>query len=288
MTRHKNFPLSFTKYQGNGNDFIIIDVDNSQSSMDSLLAWAQNNAQKLCDRYTGIGADGILLVASHEKALSMVVINQDGSLAKNCGNGLRCVAQWWMAQDKERQEVTISLAHKNYYCQKIGENILVDMGLCELFPEKALINQLGLHISSFRASIGNEHLIFFCDKKPDNLDILIKNIKNNYKDFSDYNISICYLSDNKLYSHVYERGVGFTQSCASGAVAAACAFFSMSNTFLPASIKLYQSGGIIEARVLGTVPGQNADVFFLSQLGPAQEVFQGSLKLDKGKMHEHI
>src|SRR5579883_442353 len=80
--------LRFEKYEGIGNDFVLVDAAD-ESAVDPALA------ARLCDRHFGVGADGVLLVLPSrvsECAARMKVINADGSVPEMCGNGLRCVA----------------------------------------------------------------------------------------------------------------------------------------------------------------------------------------------------
>src|SRR5580704_9645361 len=76
--------LTFLKYHGKGNDFIIFDMAKDGFS----LPWYIDNAKRLCDRHHGIGADGIILLMHYQDHYRMTMINADGSLANNCGNGL--------------------------------------------------------------------------------------------------------------------------------------------------------------------------------------------------------
>jgi len=81
--------INFTKMQGTGNDFVVIeDLEGKYENLEEL-------AKKLCDRHFGIGADGILVVRKSDIAdLQMVIINADGSYASMCGNGIRCFAKY--------------------------------------------------------------------------------------------------------------------------------------------------------------------------------------------------
>src|SRR6185436_1323850 len=79
--------LAFAKYEGLGNDFIVVEVA-TEAALPAELA------KRLCDRHFGIGADGVLLVlppVSREARARMVVLNADGSRSEMCGNGVRCV-----------------------------------------------------------------------------------------------------------------------------------------------------------------------------------------------------
>src|SRR5688572_1090567 len=103
MNSAENFPrvthgagLSFRKYHGLGNDFVVIDVPASaEPGRASPPEFPLARVQHLCDRHFGIGADGLLLVsppAATTNRARMIVLNADGSRPEMCGNGLRCVA----------------------------------------------------------------------------------------------------------------------------------------------------------------------------------------------------
>ena len=77
---------TFSKYHGNGNDFIIFDL--THFALAPSLSWLLENAERLCCRHTGIGADGVIAAFIEKDRIKMTVINADGSMAKNCGNGL--------------------------------------------------------------------------------------------------------------------------------------------------------------------------------------------------------
>ncbi|MQY66848.1 MAG: diaminopimelate epimerase, partial [Dehalococcoidia bacterium] len=84
--------MNFTKLQGAGNDFILVEADKKQ------LNWSKL-AIAMCHRHFGIGADGLLLLYSDKTALKMRMFNPDGSEAEACGNGLRCLVKY--ALDKK-------------------------------------------------------------------------------------------------------------------------------------------------------------------------------------------
>jgi diaminopimelate epimerase len=78
--------MQFFKYEGLGNDFVILDAAHVGEALGAA------RAVRLCDRHLGIGADGVLLVDTRASRPSMQVINADGSVPEMCGNGIRCVA----------------------------------------------------------------------------------------------------------------------------------------------------------------------------------------------------
>ena len=85
--------VSFSKYEGLGNDFIVVDARTAD------VALAARHAVALCDRHRGIGGDGVLLLDYRERRPMMRVINADGSQPEMCGNGIRCVA-WHLARTR--------------------------------------------------------------------------------------------------------------------------------------------------------------------------------------------
>ena len=87
--------FDFYKYQGNGNDFIIIDSRNNHLFR-SLLSNKSFNVKKLCDRNFGIGADGIIFIVNpdNDNDSRMIIFNSDGSEAEMCGNGIRCMIEY--------------------------------------------------------------------------------------------------------------------------------------------------------------------------------------------------
>ncbi|MEL7597858.1 MAG: diaminopimelate epimerase, partial [Clostridiaceae bacterium] len=93
--------MIFTKMQGTGNDFIVID------DLEEVLRGKEAEvAQKLCDRRFGIGGDGILIVRKSNIAdIQMVIINADGSYAAMCGNGIRCFAKYVYHKEIVKKEV---------------------------------------------------------------------------------------------------------------------------------------------------------------------------------------
>ena len=91
-------PLPFFKVEGAGNDYVLVDADRHEP------ADPADFARRLCDRHRGIGADGVLLVGAPEPGAGaharMRIYNSDGSEGRMCGNGLRCVVDWWLAEGR--------------------------------------------------------------------------------------------------------------------------------------------------------------------------------------------
>lgn len=260
--------FDFVKYNANGNDFIIIDEKDLELSSEQQLDWLVKRASLLCDRHRGIGADGILLVKDERAFLRMHVINSDGSLANNCGNGLRCVAQWWLHM---KTSVTIELAGRRYPCSKKDDIISIDMGECEIKRISDFV-PLSYNVAVYKAHLGNEHLVFVSDERYV-VEHLLAEIKQKYAKWADYNIG--FISPSDQQSIVYERGVGFTQSCGSGAIAAALALRLHGSSL--SHMTIHQPGGDISLNFYPLVCSHMGAKFNVSQSGSALEVFRGHM-----------
>lgn len=270
----KKLNNAFVKYHGNGNDFIIFDEEYQDHALNTH--WFIEHAPKLCDRHFGIGADGIILLAQHDSRFKMVVINRDGSLAKNCGNGLRCAADHLLNRSEIAQsEVIIELAERTYRCWREGELINVFMGTCKVSQitdlklascDDALIGM---------ADIGNEHLIILAAGPISSPQKVVEELRSSMPESQIVNIGMVYPHDEQFYSVVHERGVGFTNSCGSGACAAAAfiAYRMMAGSDVELSI--IQPGGLIRVDLVQRSLGADHASFEVCQRGEAIRVFMG-------------
>lgn len=269
--------VTFAKYHANGNDFIVIDGQNSNVELSFLQSALEKVAQKLCDRRLGVGADGILLLKKlGENDLELMVINSDGSMAQNCGNGLR-IAALWFQKSFGSTCVNIKLADRSYKATVEDEGkITVEMGLVSL---KALLEQdwqyLGPKVQVFDAEIGNKHLIIIdANLRPQEA---IKKIQSNYSNWALFNVN--FVNSQTRSSVVYERGVGFTKSCGSGAMAAAVSLAYSQKINGSCSLTINQPGGSLEVFLN---PQANSDSLFrfqVKQRGSAEYVFSGQIAL---------
>ena len=169
--------FSFTKWQGTGNDFVMIDCL-KEPEADYVSA-----AVELCDRHYGIGADGILLVLPSDKAdIRMQIINADGSEAEMCGNGIRCFASYVYEKGYVKFEEFTVETGAGILVPKIMEKhgaeamVKVDMGEPILEGEKIPVAGYGMNRivaepitvkdKEFKmtcVSMGNPHCVIFVD-----------------------------------------------------------------------------------------------------------------------------
>jgi diaminopimelate epimerase len=270
------------KYHGLGNDFVIL--DRRQTGEDI----AAEQARLLCDRRRGIGADGVLcLLPSAKAAARMVVHNADGSVAEMCGNGVRCAVKYLVDHDggghPERLAVETGagvLQGAVSYAGKEVFEVEVDMGPARLVAEHLPSFQSGIPFVSqpipshpglrgTAVSMGNPHLVVF-GITAERASVLGPELECAPGFDKCTNVEFCELRSDGLNVVVWERGVGLTQACGTGACAAAAA--SVHQGLLPAGqwLRVRLPGGDLQ---LWVAPG-------LSQVrmrGPATFVFEGTL-----------
>lgn len=228
--------LAFEKWQAAGNDFIVVSlaVENLRISMKHLLRYFVH----LCVRDgTGIGADGIIVVCEaicEQRQLVMVwIINADGSFAENCGNGLRCAARYYFLRHAEARQVVINVGRRKMLCEKTqldGQELiathmgqaLIDRQLAWFEELKQLagnvVLELGLCLQQVHAcELGNRHAVFFGAAEH------LQALGAKMQAFADGINVHCVWRESANYHQArsYERGVGITSACGSGAGAIA-------------------------------------------------------------------
>jgi len=212
--------LSFVKMQAQGNDFIILD-----GLLSPLPRLSHQHIIAMCHRHTGIGCDQMLVLSKHESATAQVTIyNADGSTAANCGNGLRCVGDYLMNK-LALSQVSLALQDRWVKAKRVGDAIEVDMG--KAIVEVDTQDYVDIHI-------GNPHRVFFAD--------YIANPDKNVEIISEHR-------KEQAVIRIFERGVGETLACGSGACATAAAIWSRAKLVAPLTI--HMPGGSVE--VSGTM-----------------------------------
>lgn len=245
--------MEFQKYHGLGNDFIIL------NSLNTIINLNTEQTIQLCHRNFGIGADGIIIVSKSNTAdFKMTIINSDGSIAKMCGNGIRCLSKY-LVDNKLffNNKISIETDAGIKICTIIDENIVeVDMGE-GLFEDNLLFE--GIHINEkidefnfTSVSVGNPHLVLsgkyftkddavFFGKKYTNIDI--------YKDGTNVEF-VNILNNTEIQLFVYERGCGLTMACGTGACAAVSALIKNNKFKFNEYIKVNLPGGYLFVKVL--------------------------------------
>jgi diaminopimelate epimerase len=262
--------LRFTKYEGLGNDFLIVDAAD-----DALLDTAQVTA--LCDRHFGVGGDGVLLVTppkSLAARATMVVLNADGSRPEMCGNGLRCVALHLALQDRTPAVSFIVDTDAGPRLVAIERSDLlgsVSVGMGRGLPEGELsftFASKGLDFA--RVSMGNPHVISFdtgLDER--DLDELGPSLSAQFPAGTNVEL-VTVLNERTLEVIVWERGVGRTLACGTGACAVAVAAARQGRVPFDREIEVRLPGGPLHI----TVSRETLDV---TMRGPAKRVFAGEV-----------
>lgn len=263
----------FCKMQGTGNDFVLIDCTKNdfQYSLNILSKY-------LCDRHYGVGADGIILIEKSDIAdFKMRIFNQDGSEAEMCGNGIRCFAKYVFEKEMINQskftietlagikKVELELENKK------AISVKVDMGRPMIDNIKYIIEIEERQYQIYPVSMGNPHAVCFV-KNVDEFEVnKIGPILENYKYFPQKtNVEFVEILDNETIKvRVWERGVGETNSCGTGACASA--IISMKKKFIQNKVITQLRGGNLEINY-----DKNNDVIYLK--GPAEIVFEGKIE----------
>ena len=270
--------IPFTKMQGIGNDFIVIDCRDEKVGLrgEALGAFAR----RLCDRRFGIGADQILLLYNSETAdFRMRIFNADGSEVEMCGNGIRCFAKYiWDRQLSEKSILEIETAAGIIKPEKAGDLVKVDMGVPVLDGRRIPVDLDGLiqdypltiEDKTFTitcVSMGNPHAVIFVDDV-DSFDVQRygPRIETHTLFPRKVNVEFAQVVDSQtVRMRVWERGTGETMACGTGASAVAVAANLKGLVQKKVTIKLLGGDLLIELDAGGHV----------SMTGPAEEVFEG-------------
>jgi len=267
---------TFFKYQGLGNDFVVIDRRGTGLDVDAALT------RRLCDRHFGIGADGVLAILPEPgTAGRMVVHNADGSIAEMCGNGLRCVVKHLAERGSERAPVMDVATGAGVLRCELGwgartvETVTVSMGKAQLrapilphggpFVQQPLEGQLATAVS-----MGNPHCVLL-DTPLSEAARLGPLLEVHPLFPSRTNVEFVRpLEGGGLEVVVWERGVGLTLACGTGACAALVASALAGRSAFDTWTRVRLPGGELELKAA-------ADLSQVWLKGPVAFVFEGAL-----------
>lgn len=222
---------AFAKMHGLGNDFVILDWRNDPDRRVPAAA-----AQRLADRRLGIGCDQILVIRpSQEADIRMDILNQDGSLSGACGNGTRCVADLVMAETGADRISIVTDGGMLSAWRAADDQISVDMGpVFTGWQDVPLAESMDtLHVPLGVAglpdavchALGNPHAVVFVEDA-EGLDLARLGPQVEQSSLFPDRINLSVLSrrdDGSFRMRVWERGVGITMACGSGACASGVA-----------------------------------------------------------------
>lgn len=277
--------MRFFKMHGTGNDFVILEnLKNEPLDYPSL-------AKLFCAPHTGIGADGVILVLPSDKAdFRMRIFNSDGSEAEMCGNGVRCFARHvyehgLTTKKSFRLETLAGIVEPECAASPSGkvERVRVKMGsprYGDLHPKAgepldlksdilAKISFDGAVVEGGTVSMGNPHFVIFPDaRQPWSMEAHGRALSVHPSHPHQSNVEFVeILSPNRARVKVWERGVGPTQACGSGACASLAAARIMKG--IGEKITVEMPGGPLE------VEWDGAGAIYLT--GPAAYVFEGEI-----------
>jgi len=276
--------MNFTKMQGAGNDFILVEVSNLSRN------WSQM-AIAMCDRHFGVGGDGLLLVLPSDIAdFGMRMFNPDGSEAEACGNGLRCLARYLLDRGLVKTQeilvetlagirkvrvdkagdgaarIQVSMGEPKFGAKDIPVVIehLVDIKPILDYPVTIKDKELSLSL----VSMGNPHAVYF--EQHSISDFPLSQLGPEVEQLAIFpnrvNFEVARVIDRKqIEARVWERGVGETLACGSGACAVAVV--AQLHGYIDNKVDIKLPGGILE------VEWDRVGEVFLS--GPAEVVFNG-------------
>lgn len=259
--------ITFAKFQGTGNDFIIIDDRNDYFPKDKKLI------EKLCNRKLGIGADGLILLKDSLVAdFQMQYWNCDGSGPLMCGNGLRCLAAY-IRKEFHLDKFFIETLQGVHEIRGSEGNIAVSMGVPKALKWGASLIFGDKDKTGYIIDTGVPHAVFFVEKiHQENFVENAKKVRNAVLLPNGVNVNIASIKEeNVLCLRTYERGVeGETLSCGTGAVAAA--FAAMEIFSWKGPVKIIPSS----MECLEVIREDSKEIFLK---GPAKSVFCGVVEI---------
>ena len=280
--------LHFTKMQGVGNDFIVVD-----GRKDTALDWS-TLAMELCDRHTGIGADGLLVLdATHLADIRMRMYNPDGT-PDVCGNGLRCIARYAVDRnivqaDSLRIATLAGIRASRMHRDESGRiaTVTVNMGEPRFDPldipmrvgsERIIDYPLelddGIELPITALSTGSTHAVTFTDSLPDDTQFFTVSPQvEEHPLFPDRtSLMWCKVEGvQRLRLRIWERGAGETWGCGTGACAAAVAATLKGFVCAGETVTVASHGG--ELKICWR-EGQSIEM-----TGPAENVYEGMYRL---------
>ena len=283
--------INFEKYQGNGNDFIVID-----SRRNDLYKEKKTNnyfdIKKICNRQFGIGADGVIFIEEpdHDNYAKMIIFNSDGSEAQMCGNGIRCLVEYLHINDsmsKKNIDYKIETKAGLKIAKYKNEEITVKMGV-PIFDNQNIPTKIEKKINSIPAhdfmeknfknkgyavGMGNPHLVFFVqDLESIDHNVLGPKFEKNELFPEKTNVHFCQiLNRDNIKVKVWERGAGPTLACGTGACAIHVSAYKL---------------GLCNSQTIVTLPGGDLKIDWskddceVMMTGNAKKVFSGSILIN--------
>ena len=281
--------VKFEKYQGLGNDFIIV---SERELIDKGIPDYNEFAELVCDRHFGIGADGLLILKYVANMPFMFYYNSDGSQAPMCGNGIRCFAHYIKNNKiEEKDTFTVKVVPGDLtietHQEEDGEfwakvnmgkpifnvNKIINSNKEELIKEKIVVNNQEVEISYI--FMGTDHAVIFVDNLSNmNIPELGSAIENYTEIFpKKTNVNFAHVKDrNNIEIITWERGAGLTLACGTGATATAVIANYLGMVDNKVNVKV--PGGMLVI----DVDGKDNDAFMT---GPSEKIAEGDYMIKR-------
>ncbi len=281
--------MRFTKMEGLGNDFILIN-GMKETLPEDLSAFSKT----ICDRHFGVGADGVLLVLPSDIAdIRMVILNSDGSEAQMCGNGIRCFAMYVyekgiLGKSAFAVETRAGIIRPELkFDGEIVAKVRVDLGMPRTKPKEIPVEIEGEDALAYRlvldgkewelncVSMGNPHCVLFV---PDAAALVhtLGPVLECHPIFPEHtNVEFVeFIDRNTVKMRVYERGCGETLACGTGGAAVTVAAVKLGITDRNVTVRLL--GGDLEY--------EYREDGHIWMTGPAKRVAEGCYNYEKRKV----
>ena len=256
--------IPFFKYQGTGNDFVIIDgIQHNLTSIDS------SNVANICNRRFGAGADGLMIISKNDDCdFEMIYYNSDGGLSTMCGNGGRCIAH--LAHHLGISDNNVKFIAADGPHQAEVSNGVVALGMCDVTKVEKIAE------NDYVVNTGSPHYVRIAQAEDlANIVAVGKSVRYSEPYAKEgINVNLIHWDGNKLHVATYERGVeDETLSCGTGVTAAA--IIAAVHFGINAPVHVQTKGGDLDV-MFQYKQGMFTDVILK---GPAVMVFKGQIEI---------
>ncbi len=263
--------MRFTKMHGLGNDYLYV--------YGEVPADVAELSVRLSDRHFGAGSDGMIYIGESDVAdFSMRIFNADGSEAKMCGNGIRCVGKYVYDKGLTRKtslaiQTLSGIRHVELFVEDgVVVAATVDMGMVSVGDAMELLVD-GASVSCMPVDVGNPHAVLLVsDAESAPVDVLGPQLEHHAAFPGGVNVEfVQVIGERELRMRVWERGSGITMACGTGACASAAAMVSQGLCPVEEPLTLHLDGGDLSIVVQGSG--------MVTMTGPAVTVYEGEVTL---------
>lgn len=239
--------MNFIKYVALGNDFVLVDWwDVSVAEVNERLQAASwiDSVKNFCHRKLGVGADGVLIVYQDQGKPCSRIFNQDGSDGQFCGNGARALAHYLKHSKHFPDAFALRMGDKVLHCE-VAQTVSTAIEAGHYSGSGAIhVEQTW---TGHRVNIGNPHLIIFAEVTPEWLKKHGERLENYFGPAQKTNVEFVWQTGPASYQMaIFERGVGYSEACGSGAMAVTQALHVLGSLPELQVIDIYMPGGVVK------------------------------------------